>query len=103
MNCWGGGAAQTASMADDRLVTKVNHFHNGVVVAYQRPADVVVSVVAQPHHPAVGAVETLLGRTPALAAWRAAGLRPLPALQPLLGGVVALVFFENRPKFDDAP
>ena len=31
LNCWGGGAAQTASpgKADDRLVTKVNHFYNG--------------------------------------------------------------------------
>ena len=31
MHCWGGGAAQTASlgMADGRLVTKVNHFYNG--------------------------------------------------------------------------
>ena len=31
LNCWDGGAAQTASSgtADDRLVTKVNHFYNG--------------------------------------------------------------------------
>ena len=34
MHCWGGGAAQTASSgkADDRLVTKVNHFYNGIEV-----------------------------------------------------------------------
>ena len=31
LNCWGGGAAQTASLekADDRFVTKVNLFCNG--------------------------------------------------------------------------
>ena len=31
MNCWGGGAVQTASSgtADGSLVTKVNHFYNG--------------------------------------------------------------------------
>ena len=31
MNCWGGGAAQTASrgMDDSGRVTKVNHFYNG--------------------------------------------------------------------------
>ncbi len=31
LNCWGGGAAQTASsgMADGSHATKVNHFYNG--------------------------------------------------------------------------
>ena len=34
MHSWGGGAAQTASsgMADDSVVTKINHFYNGVEV-----------------------------------------------------------------------
>ena len=31
LNCWGGGAAETAysGTADGSLVTKVNHFYNG--------------------------------------------------------------------------
>ena len=31
MHCWGGGAAKTASsgMADDSVVTIINHFYNG--------------------------------------------------------------------------
>ena len=33
MHCWGGGAAWPASsgMADGGLVTKVNHFYNGMI------------------------------------------------------------------------
>ena len=32
LNCWGGGAAETASSekADNGHVTKVNHFYNGL-------------------------------------------------------------------------
>ena len=32
LHCWGGGAAQTAysGTADGSLVTKVNHFYNGM-------------------------------------------------------------------------
>ena len=38
LNCWGGGAAQTAysGTADGSLVTKVNHFYNGTRVAVEK-------------------------------------------------------------------
>ena len=30
LNCWDGGAAETASMVDCSRLTKVNHFCNGM-------------------------------------------------------------------------
>ena len=37
MNCWGGGAAWAAlsGMADDRCVTNVNYFCNGITSKFQ--------------------------------------------------------------------
>ena len=39
LNCWGGGAAQTAysGTADGSLVTKVNLLHNGFIIVAQLP------------------------------------------------------------------
>ena len=61
----------------------------GVVLPDQRPAHVVVGVVAQPLGPAVGTVNAALRLPPAPAARRPAGLGPLPAGQRLEGLGVA--------------
>ena len=59
----------------------------GVVLAHQGTADVVVRVVAQACYPAVGVVDAALGFPPTAASGRAARMLPTPQLA--LGGVVS--------------
>ena len=88
--CTGSGPAAGHCGVGQRLGLQPSFDHarhvqgfdtQGVVLSDQGKADVVVRVIAQSDHPALGVVDAPLGFPPTPAAGRPARLRPLPATQ----------------------